>query len=99
MRRALAPGGTAVIVGASKGNWIGPIARILVGKQLSRFGNRTFKSMLTDIEREDLLFLKELVEAGRVTPVIDRSYPLSEVPDALRYLETMHARAKVIITV
>jgi NADPH:quinone reductase-like Zn-dependent oxidoreductase len=99
MRRALAPGGTAVIVGASKGNWIGPIVRMLVGKQLSRFGNKTFTSMLTDIEREDLLFLKDLVEAGKVTPVIDRRYALSEVPDAIRYLETMHARAKVIITV
>jgi len=99
MRRALAPGGTAVMVGASKGNWIGPIARMLVGLQLSRIGDKTFKSMLTDIERDDLLFLKELAEAGRITPVIDRRYPLSEVPDALHYLETMRARGKVIITV
>ena len=99
MRRALAPGGTVVIVGASKGNWIGPIARMLAGQQMSRFGNKTFKSMLTDIERDDLLFLKDLVDAGTVTPVIDRRYPLSEVPEAIRYLETMRARGKVIITV
>jgi len=99
MRRALAPTGTAVLVGASKGNWIGPIARILGGQQLSRFGSKKFGSMLTDIEREDLLFLKELIEARKVTPVIDRRYPLSEVPDAIRYLETMRARGKVIITV
>jgi NADPH:quinone reductase-like Zn-dependent oxidoreductase len=99
LRRALAPGGTAVMVGASKGNWIGPIARMLVGQQLSRVGDRTFKSMLTDIERDHLLFLKELVEAGRITPVIDRRYSLSEVPEALHYLETMRARGKVIITV
>ncbi len=99
MRRALAPGGTAVMVGASKGNWIGPIARMLAGQQLSRFGDRTFKSMLTDIERADLLFLKELAEAGTITPVIDRRYPLGEVADAIRYLETMRARGKVIITV
>ncbi|MDQ4034860.1 MAG: zinc-binding dehydrogenase [Chloroflexota bacterium] len=88
-----------MLVGASKGNWVGPIARTLVGKQLSRFGNRTLCSMLTDIEREDLLHLKELAEAGAITPVIDRRYPLEEVPEALRYLETMRARGKVIITV
>jgi NADPH:quinone reductase-like Zn-dependent oxidoreductase len=99
MRRALAPSGTAILVGASKGDWVGPIARMLVGQQLSRFGHRTFRSMLTDIEREDLLFIKELVEAGTITPVIDRRYPLSETADAIRYLETMRARGKVIITV
>jgi len=99
VRRALAPTGTAVMVGASKGNWIGPIARMLVGQQLSRFGDKTFRSMLTDIERDDLLFLKDLVQAGRVTPVIDRRYRLGEVPAAIRYLETMRARGKVIINV
>jgi len=99
MRRALAPTGTAVLVGASKGDWIGPIARMLGGQQLSRFGGPKFVGMLTDIERDDLLYLKELAEAGKISPVIDRRYPLSEVPDAIRYLETMRARGKVIITV
>jgi NADPH:quinone reductase-like Zn-dependent oxidoreductase len=99
MRRVLAPSGTIVLVGASKGNWIGPIARILGAQQLSRFGSQKMVGMLTDIQREDLVFLKELIEAGKVTPVIDRTYPLSETPAALRYLETMRARAKVIITV
>ena len=99
MRRALAPNGTMVMVGASKGNWIGPIARLVGGQQLSRFGGKKFRGMLTDIEREDLLFLKDLAEAGAITPVIDRRYPLSETADALRYLETMRARGKVIITV
>jgi NADPH:quinone reductase-like Zn-dependent oxidoreductase len=49
--------------------------------------------------RDDLQFLKELVEADKVTPVIDRTYPLSEVPEAIRYLEEGHARGKVVITV
>jgi NADPH:quinone reductase-like Zn-dependent oxidoreductase len=98
MRQALTASGTAILVGASKGDWVGPIARMLVGQQLSRFGERTFRSMLTDIEREDLLFIKELVEAGKVTPIIDRRYPLSETADAVRYLETMRARGKVVIT-
>ena len=48
---------------------------------------------------EDLLVLKELIEAGKMTPVIDRTYPLSEVPDAIRYLQEGHARGKVVITV
>jgi NADPH:quinone reductase-like Zn-dependent oxidoreductase len=101
LRRALSPTGRLVGVGIdpSRGNWIAPIARILGAQQLSRFGDRKLGFMLTDIEREDLLFLKELIEAGEVTPVIDRCYPLSEVPDALRYLETMRARGKVVITV
>jgi NADPH:quinone reductase-like Zn-dependent oxidoreductase len=99
LRRVLAPTGKAVLVGASKGNWLGPIARILGAQQLSRFGSRKLAFFLTDIEREDLLFLTELIEAGKVTPIIDRCYPLSEVPDAIRYLETMRARAKVVITV
>lgn len=99
MRRVLARTGTMVLVGASKGNWIGPIARILGASRLSRFGSQKMVGMLTDIQPEDLVFLKDLIEAGKVTPVIDRRYPLSEVPDAIRYLETMHARGKVVITV
>lgn len=54
---------------------------------------------VTDMKREDLLFVKQLIEAGKLTPVIDRGCPLAEVPDAIRYLETMRARDKVIITV
>ena len=99
MRRVLASTGTMVLVGASKGNWIGPIARILGASQLSRFGSQRMVGMLTDIQREDLVFLKDLIETGKVAPVIDRRYPLSEVPDAIRYLETMRARGKVVITV
>lgn len=99
MRRVLALDGTLVLVGASKGNWVAPIARILAASQLSRFGNQKMTGMLTDMKREDLVFLKDLIEAGAVTPVIDRTYPLSEVPDAIRYLETMRARGKVVITV
>jgi len=49
--------------------------------------------------KEDLQYLKELIEAGKVTPVIDRTYPLREVPEAIRYLEEGHARGKVVITV
>ncbi|MGI8828972.1 MAG: NAD(P)-dependent alcohol dehydrogenase [Candidatus Limnocylindria bacterium] len=99
LRRALSPTGTLVLVGASKGNWIAPIARILAARQLSRFGNQKLVGMLTDISREDLEYVTELIEAGKVTPVIDRTYPLREVPDAIRYLETMRARGKVVIAI
>jgi NADPH:quinone reductase-like Zn-dependent oxidoreductase len=99
MRRVLAPTGRLVGVGAPKGNWIAPVARIFWAQVLSRLGSQRMAFMLTDVTREDLLFLNGLIEAGTVTPVIDRRYPLSEVPDAIRYLETMRARGKVVITV
>ena len=97
--RVLSPTGTAVLVGMAKGNWIAPIVRMLGAKRLSRPDGQKFGFMLADVTRENLLFLRELVEAGKITPVIDRRYALSEVPDAIRYLETMRARGKVIITI
>jgi NADPH:quinone reductase-like Zn-dependent oxidoreductase len=57
---------------------------------------RSFEAMG---KKEDLVVLKEIIEAGEVTPVIDRTYPLREVPEAIRYLEEGHARGKVVITV
>jgi NADPH:quinone reductase-like Zn-dependent oxidoreductase len=97
--RVLAPTGTAVLVGMAKGNWIAPIVRMLGAKRLSRPDGQKFGFMLADVTRENLQFLTKLAETGKITPVIDRRYPLSEVPDAIRYLETMRARGKVIITV
>ncbi len=97
-RRVLAPKGTLVLVGAAEGRWIAPVARILAAQLLSRSGSQKLVGMLTDMKHEDLAFVKELIEAGKVTPVIDRVYPLNEVPDAIRYLETRRARGKVVIT-
>jgi len=97
-RRAMGPNGILVIVGAPEGRWVAPVARVLAAILLSRFGSQKFVPHLTDTKQEDLVLLKELIEAGKVTPVVDRSYPLSEVPDAIRYLETMRARGKVVIT-
>ncbi len=100
LRRAMAPDGTLVMVGAPKGRWIlGTMVKILAAGLLSRLMGRKLVSHLTDTRNEDLVTLSELIESGAVTPVIDRLYPLSEVPDAIRYLETMRARGKVIITV
>jgi NADPH:quinone reductase-like Zn-dependent oxidoreductase len=99
LRRVVKPRGTLVLVGASKGRWIAPLARFFGAKLLSRFVSQDLTWFMADIRREDLVALKDLVEAGQVTPVIDRTYPLSQTADALRYLETMHARGKVVITV
>ena len=99
LRRVLAPTGTLVSVGA-QGRWmIGAMVEMLEAQLLSRFVNQKLVTHLTHARNEDLVTLSELIEAGKVTPVIDRCYPLSEVPDAIRYLETMRARGKVVITI
>jgi len=69
------------------------------GILLSRFVSQKLVPFLAKIKKEDLLVLTELVEAGKVTPVIDRTYPLSAAPEAIGYLEAGHARGKVVITV
>jgi NADPH:quinone reductase-like Zn-dependent oxidoreductase len=98
-RRALTPGGTLVLVGGpNKGRWLGPLTGVLKAVVLSRFVNQKLIPILAHLSKDDLKVLRELLEAGRVAPVIDRSYPLSEVPEAIRYLEKGHARGKVVIT-
>jgi NADPH:quinone reductase-like Zn-dependent oxidoreductase len=102
LRRALAPKGTVVIVGGEGGGkWTGGFFRqILRAPLLSLFTGQRFRGLIDAKERrDDLLALKELIEAGKVTPVVDRTYPLVEAPDAIRYLERGHAAGKVVITV
>ena len=99
-RRALASNGTLVMVGGVEmGNWIEPFLAPLQALILSRFVGQSLVPFLAKRNQEDLNTLKALLETGKVTPVIDRSYPLSEAPEAIRYLEAGHARGKVIITV
>ena len=85
--------------GESSGRLIGPVARIIKAAALSPFVSQKLGTFLMKPTGADLQVLKELIEAGKVTPVIDRTYPLSEVPEAIRYLEEGHARGKVVITV
>ena len=66
---------------------------------VSRFVSQKLRAFTAHVTKEDLVVLKELAEVGKVMPVIDRTYPLSESPDAIRYLEAGHARGKVVITV
>ena len=97
LARALTPSGTAVLVGASKGDWVGPIARMVAAKAMARLGDQRLVGMLTDIERHHLEHVRDLIEAGSLRPVVDRTYPLAETGTALHYLETMRARGKVIV--
>jgi len=98
MRRALTPDGTIVMVAPQPGQWVGPIARVLGAVVISRFGRKKVRPFLSSVSKDDLLVLKELIEAGKVTPVIDRTYPFNEIPEAIRYVEAGHARGKVVIT-
>jgi NADPH:quinone reductase-like Zn-dependent oxidoreductase len=100
LRRALTPDGTLVIVGGeSPGRWLGGTDRQLRALVLSRFVGQTLTTFVSRENSEDLVVLKELVEAGTVAPVVDRTYPLAEVPDAIRYVEQGRARGKVAIAV
>ncbi|HKN11093.1 MAG TPA: NAD(P)-dependent alcohol dehydrogenase, partial [Pseudomonadota bacterium] len=97
-KRVLRPAGVLVIVGGpSTGQWIGPMITPLKALIVSPFVSQTFAPLLADLNKEDLAYLGELMQAGKVTPVIDRRYRLNEVPAALRYLEQGHARGKVVI--
>ena len=100
LRSALTPEGTLVIVGGEGGGpWLGGTDRQIRALILSRFVRHNLRNVISVENKEDLLVLKELVESGKVTPVIDRTYPLREAPEAIRYLEDGHARGKVVITV
>ena len=86
-------------LGQNEGRWNGPLARSIAALVLSPFVSQKVVMFLASINKDDLVVLKELIEAKKVTPVIDRCYTLSEVPEAIRYLEEGHARGKVVITV
>ena len=96
-RRTLSPAGRCVVVG-------GPLSQILqailLGPLVSRFGGKKHVFMgITTSSRKDLLILRKLLEAGKLTPVIDRYYPLRKTAEAIKYLIEEHARGKVIITI
>ena len=100
LRRALTPRGTLVIVGSEgRGRWLGGFDRQLRAEALSRFVDQRLRMLSSKPRQEDLQVLRELTEAGKVTPLIDRTYPLREVPDAIRYMVEGHGVGKVVITV
>jgi len=96
-RRALTPNGTIVLAGQS-GRETPSVLPLLTAGLVSRFRRgQKLVSFISNHRKEDLMFLKELMEAGKISPVIDRTYSLREVPEAIRYVGTGHARAKVVI--
>jgi NADPH:quinone reductase-like Zn-dependent oxidoreductase len=96
-RRILSPKGRLVVITGPDGRWLGPVARLLGALVLSPFASQHLIPFIAKSSKEDLTLIQELIGAGKVTPVIDKCYPLSEVPAALRYLEEGHARGKVVI--
>jgi NADPH:quinone reductase-like Zn-dependent oxidoreductase len=100
LRRALTPKGTLVITGGeTDGRWLGGTDRQLRALALSPFVGQKLGTFVCRENHEDLIVLKDLIEAGKITPVVDRAYPLSDVPDAIRYMREGRARGKVVITV
>ncbi|GAA0735873.1 NAD(P)-dependent alcohol dehydrogenase [Dactylosporangium roseum] len=100
-RRALTPTGTLVLSGggvSTGGSILGPLGLFARGKLLSRFVRHRLLMPTATPSRHNLATLRGLAEAGALTPVVDRTYPLSRTPEAIRYLEVEHARAKVVIT-
>ena len=106
IRRALTSKGTLVLIGhgGSEGRWIGPFGRLIRALVLSRFVSQRIVSYTgkpnysSGPNKGDLPTLRELIEAGKITPVIDRTYSLKDTPEAIRYLEEGHTRGKVVIT-
>jgi NADPH:quinone reductase-like Zn-dependent oxidoreductase len=94
-RRALIQDGIYVMAG---GGWAQILQAMLLGPFLSLMGSKKMRFFMAKINKTDLILLKDLLETGKVVPIIDRRYPLSEVPEAIRYLEEGHARGKVVIT-
>jgi len=96
-RKVLVSNGILVMVGGAKGNWIAPLMNPIKALLLSPFVDQELVLILARLRQDDLTVLGELMQAGKVTPVIDRRYRLSEVPAAIRYSEEGHARGKIVI--
>jgi NADPH:quinone reductase-like Zn-dependent oxidoreductase len=99
VRRALTPTGTLIPNSGRGGRWIGPLGRIAKARVRSGFTRQQLKPLVSVEKRQDLLALADLIATGQVTPVIDRTYPLDEAADALRYVGAGHTQGKVVVTV
>ncbi len=100
LRRALTPHGTLVIVGGEGGGrWFGGIGRQFGAMLLSPFIGQKLRTLFAIPHRDDLQYLAQLIEAGKLAPVIDRTYPLPDTPEAIRHLERGHISGKLVITV
>lgn len=100
LRCALTPGGTLVMVGGEHGDkWVGGMGRPLWALVLSRLVSQNMAMFIAEVRRKDLLHMTDLIESGTVTPVIDKTYPMANAAEAVRYLEQGRARGKIVIKV
>jgi NADPH:quinone reductase-like Zn-dependent oxidoreductase len=98
-KRVLKPEATFVLIGSQKSNrLLGPLSHMIKVRLASLRASQTMTFFIAKLTREDLQVMRELIEAGKVTPVVERTYPLSETADALRYLGEGHAQGKIVIT-
>jgi NADPH:quinone reductase-like Zn-dependent oxidoreductase len=101
-RHALQPKGICVMIGGggpNDGGLIGPMGRPVKALLMSPFISQKMGMFMAELNKSDLTILADMMQSGKVTPVIDRTYPLSQIAEAIRYLEQGHARGKVVITV
>ncbi|HEV7606450.1 MAG TPA: NAD(P)-dependent alcohol dehydrogenase [Steroidobacteraceae bacterium] len=99
-RRVLPPGGRFVIIGSfSGGDYLGPLNEVLKAKAYDPFVSQSIAFMMASLTPEDLTKLRDMMVEGKIRSVIDRTYKMSELPEALRYLETNRARGKVVVSV
>jgi len=99
LRRALKPEGRYVMVGGPSGRWLDPLPRALGLFVVSRFASQDMRFFIAELTKKDLTVLSELLQSGKVTPMIDRTYDFGHIRDAIAYLETGRARAKVVVTI
>jgi NADPH:quinone reductase-like Zn-dependent oxidoreductase len=97
-RRVLEPDGKYIMVGGPSGRWIDPLPRVARARVMSWFVSQDMSFFMSELRPTELAELRDLAEAGKLTPVIDRKYSLSEIRKAVEYLETGRARGKVVVT-
>jgi NADPH:quinone reductase-like Zn-dependent oxidoreductase len=100
LRRVMTEDGRDVIVGGpSEGKWLGPLTLVMKGMMYSKLVKQEFLFFMAEVTPADLELLSGMMRDGKITPVLDKTYPFSELPEAIRYLETGRARGKVVVTV
>ncbi len=97
-KRIMNPNATFVLVGMGNKISVRRLLYFLIRSRFSSRGDKKFTFFVAKSNQEDLVTLKELIEAGKITPVIDRRYPLTETAQAMRYFEEGHTRGKIVIT-
>lgn len=102
LRRATTPAGTIVLSGGGVyegGSLLGPMRLLVGGRLVSPFVRQRVVQLPAKASKENLTALRELAEAGKIAPAVERTYPLGEAAEAIRHLEVEHARAKIVVTV